>query len=355
MNRNFLRWFFLGVQFVMLAVSIPKVAMLFHAYNTEQLGALIGGIDIQSWCVGLAIDLTATVTTWAALQKYEATGKRLSLLAPGFIIAVCSSLSVVANYEAAATLHPAQYTEVSIFTQPALYVNPLLISAPPVIVLLLILIVPSVLAQPRIKTAHEIAAETDQEEALIVAQARLREVRARTNAQVRSAQVGGLADTFGVVAKRAGLTKGAHPDDQEPRGSNDEDRALADTDGALPETQTARFSRAMWNAMNLRERVVKSGIISAQEVAEVLGVSMTRARELVKGVRTTEGEQRAVKGRTGVPHAALVDTLYHRRTPDSFAQARKLETALGMRKRARSLTVVTDDPSPDEQTEESAS
>jgi len=355
MNRSFLRYFFLGVQFVMLAVSIPKVAMLFHAYNSEQLGMLIGGIDIQSWCVGLAIDLTATVTTWAALQKYEATGKRLSLLAPGFIIAVCSSLSVIANYEAAATLHPAQYTDVSIFTQPALYINPLLISAPPVIVLLLILIVPSVLAQPRLKTAGEIAAETDQEEALIVAQARLREVRARTNAQVRSARVGGLADTVGVVAKRAGLTKGAQPEGSEPRGLEGEDRAPADIQSAHFNTPAAHMSRAMWNALPIRDRVTKSGIISAQEVAEVLTVSMTRARELVKGVRTAEGEQRTVKGRTGVPYMALIESLYERRTPEGMTQARKLETALGLRKRARSLTIVSDDPIADEPTEEDAS
>jgi hypothetical protein len=348
MNRSFLRYFFLAVQFVMLAVSIPKVAMLFHAYNSEQLGMLIGGIDIQSWCVGLAIDLTATVTTWAALQKYEATGKRLSLLAPGFIIAVCSSLSVIANYEAAATLHPAQYTDVSIFTQPALYINPLLISAPPVIVLLLILIVPSVLAQPRLKTAHEIAAETDQEEALIVAQARLREVRARTNAQVRSAQVGGLADTFGVVAKHAGLTRGAQSEDGEPRGQDEANRAAQVQD-------TAHYTRAMWNALPLKDRVLKSEIISAQEASEVLGVKPTRARELMKGVRTADTEGRAVKNRTGVLYMALVESLYDRRTPEGAAQARKLETALGLRRRARSLQVVTDDASAEEPTEESAS
>jgi len=348
MNRNFLRWFFLGVQFVMLAVSIPKVAMLFHAYNTEQLGSLIGGIDIQSWCVGLAIDLTATVTTWAALQKYEATGKRTSLLAPGFIIAVCSSLSVVANYEAAATLHPAQYNDVSIFTQPALYINPLLISAPPVIVLLLIVIVPSVLAQPRLKTAAEIAAETDQEEALILAGARLKEARANANARVRTAQVTGLADTVGAVAKRAGLTKTAQPSSDEPRGVDDENRAPDAPD-------TAHYTRAMWNALPLKERVLKSEIISAQEVAEALGISPTRARELMKGVRTPDSDGRAVKNRTGVLYVALIESLYERRTTEGTAQAKKLEAALGLRKRARSLTVVPNDPTTDEPTEEDAS
>ncbi len=170
---KYLKWFFVAVQFIMLAVSIPKVALLFHAYDTETMGPLVGGVDLRSWLVGFAIDLTAMVTTWAALQKYEATGKRLSLLAPGFIIAVCSSLSVVANYEAAATLKPEQYAAVSIFTTPALLINPLLISAPPIIVLMLILIVPAVLARPRMKSATEV----EQELARIDYEARLREAR----------------------------------------------------------------------------------------------------------------------------------------------------------------------------------
>src|SRR5258706_12320078 len=170
---KYLKWFFVAVQFIMLAVSIPKVALLFHAYDTETMGPLVGAVDLRNCLVGFAIDLTVMVTTWAALQKYEATGKRLSLLAPGFIIAVCSSLSVVANYEAAATLKPEQYAAVSIFTTPALLINPLLISAPPIIVLMLILIVPAVLARPRMKSATEV----EQELARIDYEARLREAQ----------------------------------------------------------------------------------------------------------------------------------------------------------------------------------
>jgi hypothetical protein len=111
----------------------------------------------------------------------------------------------------------------------------------------------------------------------------------------------------------------------------------------------------MWNAMSLRDRVLKSEIISTKEAAEALGVSETRARELVKGVRISDGQQRAVKNRTGVPYEALVESLYERRTPEGLAQARKLEAALGLRKRARSLTVVPDDPTQEEPTEENVS
>jgi hypothetical protein len=141
MNRSFLRWFYIGVQFVMLAVSIPKVATLFHAYDTETMGPLIGGVDLRSWLVGIAIDLTATFTTWAAMAKYDESRKRISLLAPALIILFCTALSVVANYEDAATQNPAQYANINLFTQPALLINPVLISAPPVLVLLLILLV----------------------------------------------------------------------------------------------------------------------------------------------------------------------------------------------------------------------
>src|SRR5260370_32109617 len=129
MKRGFLRWFYLAVQFVMLAVSIPKVAILFHAYDPQSLGPLIAGIDMRSWLVGIAIDLTATFTTWAAMHKYEESRSRLALFAPAFIILVCTGLSVVANYEDAATLAPAQYADVSLFTQPTLLIHPMLISS----------------------------------------------------------------------------------------------------------------------------------------------------------------------------------------------------------------------------------
>src|SRR5689334_9835841 len=98
MRRGFLRWFYLAVQFVMLAVSIPKVATLFHAYDLQTLGPLVGDIDLRSWLVRIAIDLTATFTTWAAMHRYEESRSHLSLFAPAFIILVCTGLSVVANY-----------------------------------------------------------------------------------------------------------------------------------------------------------------------------------------------------------------------------------------------------------------
>jgi hypothetical protein len=192
MNRNFLRWFYVAVQFVMLAVSIPKVAMLFHAYDVETMGPLIGGVDLRSWLVGVAIDLTATFTSWAAMHKFAESRKRSTLIAPAFIILACTGLSVIANYEDAATLQPEQYAHVSLFMQPALLINPILISAPPVLMFLLILLVPSVLAQPRIKSAKEIAAEANAKAA-----------QARANAKVRTAQVDGLADTVGTLVKRA--------------------------------------------------------------------------------------------------------------------------------------------------------
>jgi hypothetical protein len=339
----------------MLAVSIPKVATLFHAYDTETFGLVWGGLDIRSWAVGIAVDLTATFTTWAAMHKYEESRSRWGLFAPGFIILVCTGLSVVANYEDAATLAPEQYSAISLFTQPALLVNPMLISAPPVLVFLLIILVPSVLAQPRIKGAAEIAAETEEQEALIAAHARVREAKVRANARVRSAQVSGLADTMGVVAKRAGFGQSAQSNDSGPRTGMDSDRVPEDVESVPVITPGAHISRAMWNTMSLKDRVLKSGIISAQEVAEVLGVSLTRARELVKGVRAPDHEKRAVPGRSGVSYTALVDTLYERRTKESFAQAQKLVTALGLRRRARSLQVVPDDAMSEEPTEEDAS
>ena len=125
------------------------------------------------------------------MHKFAESQKRSALLAPGFIIFVCTGLSVIANYEDAAALRPEQYAHVSLFTQPALLINPILISAPPVLVFLLILLVPSVLAQQRLKTPREIAAE-----------ARTKEAQVRANARVRSAQVAGMADTVGELRNR---------------------------------------------------------------------------------------------------------------------------------------------------------
>jgi hypothetical protein len=215
-------------------------------------------------------------------------------------------------------------------------------------VFLLILLVPSVLAQPRLRSVEEIAAEASQDEALIAAKARVREARARANARVRGAQVSGLADTMGVLAKRTGLAKGAQPDEQEAHTPDDTDRALSSrwsdtpdlSDSGLLQIPSVNVSRAMWNAMTTRDRVLKSGIVSVQEVSEVLSVSMTRARELVKEVHIPDEDKRSVPGRSGVPYTALIDTLYERRSNESFAQAQKLEKALGLRKRTRQLQVV---------------
>ncbi len=335
MNRSFLRWFYVAVQFVMLAVSIPKVATLFHAYDMQPMGPLIGGIDLRSWMVGIVIDLCSAVTTMAALAKFEATRNRFELLAPGLIIAVCTSLSVLANYEDAATLHPEQYAHVSLFENPALLVNPILISAPPVLVLLLILLVPSIMAQPRIKSAAEIEAQTAEQEALIAAQGRIKEARARANAKVREVRLKGAFETLQAVTNR-------QPDDVLAPSEIVEANPPPDDDPLppTPSAPAAKMTRAMWQAMKLPERVLQSGLITPQEVAEVLGISLSHGRNLVKEVET--GVQR-VDGRSGVSYSDLIDALYDRRTKDSYTWARKLESTLGVRKRVRQLQVVPDE------------
>ena len=339
MNRSFLRWFYVGVQFVMLAVSIPKVATLFHAYDTETMGPLVGGVDLRSWLVGIAIDLTATFTTWAAMAKYDESRKRTALLAPGLIILFCTALSVVANYEDAATQNPEQYAHINLFTQPALLINPMLISAPPVLVLLLILLVPSVLAQPRIKSAQEIAAEADEAEAKVLAEARIREAKARANARVRGAQIAGWTDNASVVAKRIGLSKDEPVDEAEtveiPAIQLPPEPHFDPAASGIIEAPSGRVSRAMWNSMTLKERVIRSGLITAQEIAEVLAISTAHARKLAADVRASDVDQPSVPGRSGVAYQALIDALYTRRTNESFAQAQKLEKALGLRKRNR--------------------
>jgi hypothetical protein len=342
MNRNFLRYFYVGVQFVMLAVSIPKVATLFHAYDTETMGPLVGGVDLRSWLVGIAIDLTATFTTWAAMAKYDESRKRSALLAPGLIILFCTALSVVANYEDAATQHPAQYANINLFTQPALLINPVLISAPPVLVLLLILLVPSVLAQPRIRSAAEIDAEADEQVARAYAEARVLEAKAHKNARVRGARIEGLAANASVVAKRMGLSKDEPVDEVVGAQESVDDTHVATlfdpAASGIIEAPSGRVSRAMWNSMSLRERVTKSGLITAQEIAEVLAISVAHARKLAAEVRASDEDVPAVVGRKGVPYQALIDALYTRRTSESFAQAQKLEKALGLRKRVKQGT-----------------
>lgn len=320
MNRSFLRWFYVCVQFVMLAVSIPKVATLFQAYDPQTMGPLVADVDLRSWLVGIAIDLTATFTTWAAMAKFDETRKRTALLAPGLIIGVCTSLSVVANYEDAATLRPEQYADVSLFTHPALLINPVLISAPPVLVLLLILLVPSVLARPRVRTAAEIEAEADEEAALLVAKGRVSVIRAQQNAKVRSARMQGFQDNLRAVTGQAEETVQALPAPERKPRAVEADESVP----GLPST------KAMWNTLSVKERVVKGGVISVQEIAEVLSISLSHARNLAKEVKA---EPPHVPGRTGVSYEALIEALYEKRSKDSFAQAQKLESALGMRKK----------------------
>ena len=89
-------------------------------------------------------------------------------------------------------------------------------------------------------------------------------------------------------------------------------------------------------------------MITAQEVAEVLGVGVAHARKLMVGVRASDDGQRAPMGRKGVPYQALVDALYARRSNESFVQAQKLEKALGLRRRNKQLHVVPTEESPNE-------
>jgi hypothetical protein len=267
------------------------------------------------------------------MAKFDESRKRTALLAPAVIILFCSALSVVANYEDAATQNPAAYANVSLFTQPALIVNPILISAPPVFVLLLILLVPSVLAQPRIKSVAEIAAQADEQEALIAANGRLREARVKANARVRDVRLRGFVDTVSSMTTRVEETSADIPP------------ALADEDDPEDtQPRAARMTAAMWKALKLPERVVQSGIITPQEVAEVLDISLSHARNLTKEV---ESGKQTVQGRSGVSYMDLIEALYDRRTKDSYTWARKLETTLGVRKRARQLQVVPDDSGDD--------
>jgi hypothetical protein len=338
MNRNFMRWFYTVVQFVMLATSIPKVFTLFHAYDPHT-ELLIAGIDVTSWCMGVAIDLTATFTSWTAMAKYEETRQRSALLAPAVIILFCSTVSVLANYEDAATIRPEQYAHVTLFTQSAWLINPIVISAPPILVLLLILLVPNVLARGRIKTAAEIEAETASEAAKLKAKAQLDLIRTRNAAELRGARISGLADNASVIAKRVGITQDSASEtllpEPEEKGGDNLSPSFDPSASAILEAPSANVSRAMWNSMSLKDRVIKSGLITTKEVAEVLAISEAHARKLAAEVRASSEDAPAVPGRTGVPYQTLIDALYTRKTSESFAQAQKLEKALGLRKRNR--------------------
>lgn len=97
--------------------------------------------------------------------------------------------------------------------------------------------------------------------------------------------------------------------------------------------------RAPEAAMKLTERVVQSRLITPQEVSDVLGISLSHARNLTKGVES--GTQK-VDGRSGISYNDLIDSLYDQRNKNSYAWARKLETTLGVHKRARTLHFVPD-------------
>jgi hypothetical protein len=113
-------------------------------------------------------------------------------------------------------------------------------------------------------------------------------------------------------------------------------------DEPLPTSSTAstKMTRAMWQAMKLPERVQQSGIMTPQEIAEALDISVSHARNLIRGVES--GTQK-VDGRSGVSYLDLIDSLYVQRNKNSYTWARKLETTLGARKRARPMHIVTGD------------
>ncbi len=106
------------------------------------------------------------------------------------------------------------------------------------------------------------------------------------------------------------------------------------------------MTKKLWDAMSLKERVLESGLISSADAAEVLKISAAHARRLIKDVRDSVGEDARIPGRTGVPYQALIDALYARKAKDSFAQAQRLESALGLRKKTRTLHVVPDSSEP---------
>ncbi len=120
---------------------------------------------------------------------------------------------------------------------------------------------------------------------------------------------------------------------------------------ALPESSSeevprpAKMTRALWSAMALEGRVPQSGVMTAQVVAEVLSISLGHALNLLR----ESGRKKKVAARTGAEYGALVTTLYARRSKDSFAWARKLESTLGLRKQKGALHVV-----PGEETAESS-
>lgn len=348
-----LKTFYTIVQFIMLGVSIPKVALFFHAYDaTTTFGPLLLGIDIPSWAAGIAVDLCAALTSWAALTRFEATRQRRGLLAPAVIIAACTGISLLANYEYALLHTTGEYAAIPW----AALINPIVVASPPFLVLLLIALVPSILAQPRIKSAAEIKAETDESEARIAAEAQLKAARARANVQVRSAQLGGMVDTARAVGRAWKGSVNRDDDPQPPEGPPDgpghglarvagaEDRdgwgadergetrrvALLDTaertairNAAVSRT-TAAHRRGGPRPQPLHVRVAQSGVVTVNDLTEALWISPTQARTYLKKI---VGDARE-NGRLEAPLAAVLDAFRSSDELGMRAHRAQLEAAL---------------------------
>ena len=321
-----LKWFYLAVQFVMLLVSVPKVASLFGAYDAQTTGLTFMGLDIRDWLVGVAIDATVAITSWAAMTRYEATRQRRDLTPSVIIVLYCVIISVIANYEDAAAMSPARYAHLTLIHWSAVGVNALLVASPPFIVVMLQCLVPSILAQPRLKTAAQIAAETEEKLALMRAEAQLKQAQAEANAVVRSAQLAGLVRT-GQAFKSAVRgqvdtqpdsdslhTTDRTPDDdpdgpgsgpgrggnsgRERSGSADLGAARVRSLAALP-TYT---DRSVLSHLSAAQRVRRTQSVRTGDLAEVLGVSESQALAILRGVPEVE--------RDGThSHAALVAPL----------------------------------------------
>lgn len=104
------------------------------------------------------------------------------------------------------------------------------------------------------------------------------------------------------------------------------------------------MTRTLWNAMPIKDRVLQSGLITPQEVADVLDISLSHARNLTKEV---DSGKQTVDGRSGFAYTDLIDALYARRSKDSFSWARKLETTFATRKRRTLSVVPTEEPDTD--------
>lgn len=360
-----LEFFYLTVQFVMLLVSVPKVALLLHNYDAmPSFGPTPLGVGLISWFGGVAIDATAALTSWAALQKYAASRQRADLLPPSIIIGVCTLFSFIANYESAAVMHPLQYEHITLIRFSASLVNPLVVAMPPLIVLLLIAIVPSVMSTPRIKTAEEWQAEAAAEEAKQQAEARKKIARAQANAAIRSEQVKGMITTaaaakdsaavnlFGrqqAVEQSADCSTGDHGDD-DPNGGGGlpHDRVANGHDATHSAAQSfpglvrmgkapvSQPNRAAYNRMPLHRRAAESGVLTARDLVEALGISDSQARSYLLDIPTTV---RMGEHKTAMIETPVNDVLAYFQSKGSHAgnaHYRRLSEALAPRRGGKS-------------------